>query len=262
MNLNSKENELKKSAQGHRKRLRERFLKNGLETFADYEVVELLLTLVIPRIDVKPLAKNLLSKFGNLRGILDADIAELSAVKGVGETSAAHLHFLRKLVPIYMRQDVAGESILLDRVEKLVDLFKPNLANERLEAMDAVYLNSQLELVHGPVRVSQGDVCGANIGLRKIISLALENSAASVVIAHNHPGGRCRPSPEDIDFTKKLSLACKPIRVCVIEHLIICKNSFYSFCRNGHMDVLYDEAPDEPETGGSQDVAEVRRKLV
>ncbi len=230
-------------ANGHRCRLRNRFLKNGLDTFADYEVVELLLTMIIPRIDVKPIAKNLIAKFGNLKGILDAPQEDLQQIKGIGQNASAYLNLLRKIIPIYVTQPYKGEKLTLDTVEKLAKFFTPRISNLDYEVLEAAYFNTQLDLIPcGIVRAAEGAINGAVVDIRKIIEPALKNKAASIVIAHNHPSGGESPSKEDVDFTGKLALACKPLNLCLIEHLIITKNGYFSFRRQGFMDILYDTA--------------------
>lgn len=218
------------SHDGHRQRLRERFARGGIPALSDYEVIELMLTLCIPRIDVKPIAKDLVKEFGNLRGILDADRAKLMKARGIGGSAAACIGFIKSLI-----------------THKLIKYFKSKISAETREVVEMVCLDSGLKIVpDGDVRVCEGSVNNANADIRKIIETAIRLGASSIAIAHNHPSGDPRPSFEDIRFTKKLSDACRPINLSLIEHIIVGRNSCYSFRRSGEFDVLYDESIPPP----------------
>jgi len=241
--------DLKNSADGHRARLRGRFLKNGLESFAEYEIAELMLTLAIPRIDVKPIAKDLIRTFGNLRGVLDASPEALMRVNGIGQNAATAIAFIRKLIPIYMQQELGEEKLSLDTIDKMIAFFRARIAGEKNEVMEVACFNARLELLPcGVLRLFEGSASGIRVDFRKIIESALKHGATSIVIAHNHPGGDCTPTPQDIDFTLRLSKACRPISLSFIEHIIVSKNSSFSFRRGGHFDKLYDEAEETQST--------------
>ena len=252
------------SPEGHRKRLRERFLSGGISSLADYEVAELLLTLAIPRSDVKRAAKMLIARFGNLRGILDADISELTHIEGIGGGAAACIKFVKELIPLYMQQQIMTERLSLDTVDKLIRFFRARIANEKIEVMEMACFNSQLELLPpGAVRIFEGGVSGIRTDFRKIIETAINAGAESIVLAHNHPGGDSSPSAEDLNFTRQLSLACRPIGLSFIEHIIVTKNSSYSFRRGGHFDKLY-EREDSQYAACAQNsgVAQTAKRLI
>ncbi len=252
------------SPEGHRKRLRERFLNGGMSSLADYEAVELLLTLAIPRCDVKRAAKILIAKFGNIRGILDADFQELTKIDGIGNSAAICIKFIKELIPVYMQQQIMTEMLSLDSVDKLIAFFRARMANEKIEVMEMACFNSQLELLPpGAVRIFEGGVSGIRTDFRKIIETAINAGAESIVLAHNHPGGDCSPSAEDLNFTRQLSLACRPIGLSFIEHIIITKNSAYSFRRGGHFDKLYER--DDPQYAAcaqNSGVAQTPKRLI
>lgn len=235
------------SHDGHRQRLRERFARGGIPALSDYEVIELMLTLCIPRIDVKPIAKDLVKEFGNLRGILDADRAKLMKVRGIGGSAAACVGFIKSLITLYHREELEIPQVEIPTIDKLIKYFKSKISAEPREVVEMVCLDSNLKIVpEGDVRICEGSVNNANADIRKIIETAIRLGAASIAIAHNHPGGDPRPSFDDIRFTKKLSDACRPINLSLIEHIIVGRNSCYSFRRSGEFDVLYDESIPPP----------------
>lgn len=231
------------SHDGHRQRFRERFIRSGLSALADYEVIELMLTLCIPRIDVKPIAKDLIKKFGNLRGILDAPIDELCKIRGIGTSAAAYVRLIKSLVILYHQEEleIGGEE--MPTIEKLKKYFKSKISAQKFEVLELVCLDSNLRIIpNGSIRLFEGSVNSANIDIRKIIETSIKCGATSIAIAHNHPSGESRPSLDDIRFTKKLSEACKPIGLNLIEHIIVGRNTCYSFRQQGNFDVLYDES--------------------
>ncbi len=214
---------------GHRARLRERFLKGGFAALADYEVLELLLTLCIPRRDVKPMAKALLKQFGSLRGVLDAPVADLQHVPGIGAVAPVALRIMRETAALYLRQSVEGRPVL-DNIEKLADFWRVRLGPLRHEVFEVAYLNHHYQLLEdGVERLEEGTVAETNVYPRKVIESALRKQAAHIVVAHNHPTGDVTPSDHDKRLTRALQLAGQPLGIKVIDHLIIAAEKTYSF---------------------------------
>lgn len=238
------------SHDGHRQRLRERFLRSGICALSDYEVIELMLTLCIPRIDVKPIAKDLIKAFGNLRGILDADREKLVKVKGIGDSAAAYISLIKSLIILYHMEELEIEQVEIPTIDKLIKFFKSKISSEPLEVVEMVCLDSNLKIVpNGSVRICEGSVNCARADIRKIIETEIRLGASSIAIAHNHPSGDPHPSTDDTTFTKRLSDACRPINLSLIEHIVVGRNSCYSFRRAGEFDVLYDESLPPPRRG-------------
>lgn len=239
------------SAKGHRSRLRERFLRVGLDSFADYEIVELLLTYAIPRVDVKPIAKRLIKEFGNLRGILNADENALKKIPNIGDGASTFLRFISALIPIYHLNELAEGGTEISTIGKLIKLFRSRIGALPYEVLDMVCLDAKLRIVDGGlIRICEGSLSSANVDVRKIVESSIRLGAASIAIAHNHPSGDPRPSFEDIRFTKRISEACKPISLNFIEHIIVGKNACFSFRRDGKFDCLYDESLEESRLRG------------
>lgn len=226
---------------GHRLRLRQRFESGGISALAEYEILELMLTYAIVRKDVKPIAKLLLKRFGSLKNVLNASKAELVSVDGMGDSSAIMINFIRGIIPLYHLQVLEEEPLELDSVDKIAEFFCARISSEKIEVLEMACFDTQLRLLpHGVVRLFEGSANTANVDIRRIIECAIKAGASSIVLAHNHPTGAAKPSSADIAFTRTLSDACKPIKLDFIEHIIIAKNAYFSFRRDGEFDVLYD----------------------
>jgi len=214
---------------GHRARLRERFLKGGFNSLADYEAIELILTLCLPRRDVKPIAKALLKRFGSLRGVLDAPAEELQSVPGIGTVAPVALRVIRETASLYLRQEVEGRSVL-DNVDKLEDFWRARLGPLRHEVFEVAYLDHHYQLLEdGVERLEEGTVAETTVYPRKVMELALRKHAAHIVVAHNHPTGDVTPSEHDKRLTRALQLAGQPLGIKVIDHIIVAAQKTYSF---------------------------------
>lgn len=218
---------------GHRKRLRERFLKTGFAGFADHEIVELLLTLAIPRSDVKKPAKDLLQRFGNLRGILDAPLDELREVKGIGEVAPVALRIIREAATLYLQQKVEVAGSMADPAH-LYEFWRVRLGGLQNEVFEVAYLDSSARLLRdGIERLEAGTVDRATVYPRKVMEAALRKGAAALVFAHNHPSGDVTPSEQDKTITQALVLAATTLNIQVLDHLIVSSDKVFSFRKEG-----------------------------
>jgi len=221
----------KGSREGHRKRLRERFLKSGINGFLDYEVVELLLSLGTPRRDCKQAAKDAIKKFQTLRGVLEASSEELQQINGIG----AHSAFGIKLI-----QEVASEFLKAKMLEKpfyrssqeVFDYLYFAMRGLKKEVFKVLYLTSQNQIIE-TVDLSEGTVNSSSVSPREVIEGALRYNAAALIFAHNHPSGATDPSAADMSLTRELVYAGRIMRLKVLDHIIIGDNRFYSFAGEG-----------------------------
>jgi DNA repair protein RadC len=220
-------------AAGHRGRLRDRFEKHGLDSLADYEIVELVLTLVIPRGDVKPLAKTLIARFGNLRGILDATPEELRTVNGVGIVTPVALRILRAVATLYLQQLVEEQQILREP-EAIGRFWRARLGELSHEVFEVGYLDSSNRLMKdGVERLGEGTVDRATVYVRRVMEAALRRGASALVFAHNHPNGNVQPSEQDKTLTRALVLAAASLQIKVIDHLVVSSAAVFSFRQEG-----------------------------
>ena len=218
---------------GHRKRLRERFLQSGFAGFAEHERIELLLTLPIPRSDVKQQAKALLEQFGGLRGVLDAPLAELQSVDGIGEVAAISLKVIREAATLYLLE-TSEEALVLNEPEKLSDFWRMRIGHLKHEVFAVAYLDSAYRLLRDGVDILQeGTIDRAAVYPRRVVEAALRCQAAALVLAHNHPNGNVDPSEHDKLVTRAISLAAETIGLRIVDHLIVSASETFSFRKAG-----------------------------
>jgi DNA repair protein RadC len=212
---------------GHRKRLKNKFLLNGLYGLADYEVLELVLTYVIVRRDVKVLAKELISTLGSLKQVFDASREDLKKIKGISDNVATFILFLKNFVPFYCSLDLK-ENDILDSPEKVNNYLMSSIGAEHVEKLYILNLNSR-NMVLSCVEAESGTVNKAYLNTRKIAEIALKHNAVSVILAHNHPGGGLSPSKDDVDSTCKVKLVLENVGVSLLDHIIVANNKYFSF---------------------------------
>lgn len=218
---------------GHRRRLRERFSTAGVNGLADYEVVELILTLAIPRKDVKERAKELIQRFGDLRGILDAPIDELSDVKGIGDVAPTALKIIRAAATLYLQQTAECQDILSEP-EQLANFWRMRIGHLPNEVFQVAYLDSGCRMQRNGVEtLEEGTIDRATVYPRRVVESALRRGAAAIVLAHNHPNGDPRPSEQDKLITKALVLAAAAVQIKVSDHVIVTPDRVFSFRREG-----------------------------
>ncbi|HOE31508.1 MAG TPA: DNA repair protein RadC [Planctomycetota bacterium] len=218
---------------GHRQRLRERFLKSGLAGFADYETVELLLTLAIPRSDVKQPAKALIARFGDLRCILDAPIEELRSVSGIGTVAPVALRIIKAAATLYLQQGGEGRDSLADPI-RLTEFWRMRIGSLPNEVFEVAYVDSGYCLLRDGVdRLEEGTTDRATIYPRRVVEAALKRGAAAVVLAHNHPNANLSPSEHDKVLTRAIVLAAETVNLKVVDHLIVSAEDTFSFRKAG-----------------------------
>lgn len=203
---------------GHRQRLRERFLRAGLNGLQDYEALELLLTFAIPRQNVKPIAKQLLEKFGSVEKVLDAAPSDLLEIPGLGPAAVTLVVLLKQLCACYLEQKARAVDVL-DSPQKLVNFLRMKLGGGKKETFMILFLDAQNQLIN--YQSIQGTVDRAAVYAREVAERALLSRASCVVAAHNHPSGICQPSMEDIQLTRRLHAALELLGIRLIDHFII-----------------------------------------
>ncbi len=211
----------------HRKRLRERFLRDGGDSFADYELLELLLCLAIPRRDVKPLAKTLIQRFGSFAGVIAAEPVALAAIDGVGETTIAALKLARASALRITRTEVIKRDIV-SSWQALVDYCRARIAFSVVEEFHVLFLDGKNAVIAAE-RQQSGTVNHAPVYPREVMKRALELGAQALIVVHNHPSGDPTPSEADIAMTRDLRAAADHLGLVLHDHLIIARGSHASF---------------------------------
>ncbi|MBI4667219.1 MAG: DNA repair protein RadC [Nitrospinae bacterium] len=218
---------------GHRQRLRDKFLKFGLDKFTDDEIVELLLTLATPRKDCKQAARAALKQFGSLAGVLEASIQDLQKIEGIGPNNALGLRLVHAIARKFLRERILRENYL-NSFGEVLEYFSHALRGEKRESFHVLFLNSQNAILHEE-RISAGAPGSVTLAPRQVMEKAIAHAATTLVLAHNHPGGMAEPSAEDIILTREICFTARLMDIWVREHLIICPNGYYSFLKEGLM---------------------------
>ena len=227
-----------KDNQGHRERIKEKFLKNGIDGFAEYEILELLLTYCIPRKDTKPIAKELLNKFKSLDNVFKADFDKLSAIDGLGKNSIVFLKLIGDLPSIIYKDELKNkklvdkETLKISNKDVLLKYLRNKIGYEEIEKFYVLYLSSSNEVIEFEEN-SVGTLDRSSVYPREIYKKIINLNAKSVILAHNHPSDNITPSKCDIELTNEIAKGLKNFGALLIEHIIITKNSYFSFLEEG-----------------------------
>ena len=227
-----------KDNQGHRERIREKFLKNGIDGFAEYEILELLLTYCIPRKDTKPIAKDLLNKFKTLDNVFKADFDKLSVIDGLGNNSIAFLKLIGDLPSIIYKDELKNkklidrETLKISNKDILLNYLRNKIGYEEKEKFYVIYLSSSNEVIEFEEN-SVGTLDRSSVYPREIYKKIINLNAKSIILAHNHPSDNITPSKSDIELTNEIAKGLKNFGALLIEHIIITKNSYFSFLEEG-----------------------------
>lgn len=216
---------------GHRKRLREKFLKAGPESLLDYEIIELLLTFAIPRRDTKPIAKDLIREFKTIQGVFEAQHEELMSVSGVGENAAFLIKFFLEGSSYYLKEKIKKKEYL-HSAKDVLKYLQVSMRALKHEIFKVIFLNSRNEIIHAET-LHEGTLNQSIVYPRKIIEKAIKYNASSLIFVHNHPSGNPKPSAQDREITRNLVFASRMMDMDVFDHIIIGDNDYYSFAENG-----------------------------
>lgn len=212
---------------GHRARLRTRFLKGGVDALADYELLELLLFTVIPRRDVKPLAKELMTTYGDFAGVISADVDQLSNHKGMGEGAAAALKIVQTAAVRLAQEQVLNKPVL-SNWKALQDYVRAAMAHEKREQFRILFLNRKNILI-ADEQQGEGTVDHTPVYTREVVKRALDLGASAIIMVHSHPSGDPKPSKGDIAMTREVRDACAKLEISVHDHLIVGRRGTTSF---------------------------------
>ena len=211
------EAEMEMERDGHRGRLRSRYLKAGGDGFTDYDIIELVLTYAIPRRDVKPVARELLRRFKDVAGIMDADPKEICEIGGMGDNSALLFRIMRDICVRYLENKVRDIDVI-SSPEKLINYARMKLSGYSDEVIMVICLNTKNHVIDAEI-----------VYPRTIAADALRKKAAGVIIVHNHPSGVTQPSMADREFTRAVFEALKLLDIHLLDHLVVSRNEAFSF---------------------------------
>ena len=211
---------------GHRDRLRQRFRENP-DSLADYELLELVLFLAIPQRDVKPLAKTLIARFGNLSGVMNAPPGELVKTGGIKDSTAIALKSIAALSHRALKSELIKKPVL-NSWARLMDYCVATMAHEQREHFRILFLNKKNEMIADEIQNS-GTVDHTPAYPREIMKRALELGATALILVHNHPSGDPKPSAADIEMTRHVLRAAEPFNIVIHDHVIVSKNGYASF---------------------------------
>ncbi len=217
----------------HRKRLRERFLVGGADAMPDYELLELVLFRAIPRRDVKPLARELLEKFGDFNGVITSPAERLREVSGVGDAVICELKIVAATAQRLARSRVIQRPVV-SSWDALIDYCHTAMAHRETEQFRILFLDRKNTLIADEAQ-AKGTVDHVPVYPREVVKRALELNASALILVHNHPSGDPTPSQEDISMTEQISVAAQALGVTVHDHLIIGKSRELSFRSEGYL---------------------------
>lgn len=221
----------KKLHEGHRQRVKSRYLSEGLDAFEDHQVLEMLLFFCIPMKDTNELAHRMISEFGSLAGLFEADPKDICKRCQVSENTAILVSLIPSLARRYFKGKWGDKPVLNSSVkagEYAISLF----AGRIYENFFVICLDSQNRVNYAAL-VHEGTINEAAVYPRLIVETALRHQANSIILAHNHPGGSNQPSDEDIEVTKKIAAAVEAISIKVMDHIIVAGEKYYSFAEKG-----------------------------
>lgn len=219
--------------EGHRSRLRQKFLASGLDGFHDYEVIELLLVLATPRKDCKTQAKAALKRFKTLQGVIEASVEELQTIQGIGPKNVFGIKFIHAVAQRYLKKKLIKKDPIRSSKE-LFDYLYHAIRDKHREIFKAIFLDAQNRIIAIDT-LFEGTLTASSVYPREVVSAALRHHAAGLFLVHNHPSGEPRPSGEDKLLTRQLLHACRFMGITVHEHLIIGNNQYYSFADHGYI---------------------------
>lgn len=220
------------SPAGHRRRVKARFLAEGLDHFDEAHVLELLLFYAIPQKDTKPMAKALIAKFGSFPQVMEAPVDELKKVEGIGDNAAAFLRLVAETGRYYLVRKESDVKIMTN-FEAFGKYLIPRFRNLRNETVMMLCLDAKCKLLCCR-EVGQGNVNSASISTRSIAEIALGVNATTVVLAHNHPSGLAIPSGDDIATTVRIARALAAVDVILADHIVVADDDYVSMAQSGY----------------------------
>lgn len=226
--------------EGHRERLRGKFLERGIEALTDEEVLELLLTLGTPRRDCKPMARAAIGRFGSLRQVLEAPLERLLEIEGIGPRNCLAVRLIHGVARRFLEERLEGMPYRFSSSGEVFDYLYHSMRDLKREVFKVLFLDSQNKILRVE-EMFQGTVNASAVYPREVIKRALEVHAAGIVAAHNHPSGDPKPSQDDLRITRDLLMAGRIMGIRFLDHLIIGEGTYSSLADLGHIERINEE---------------------
>jgi DNA repair protein RadC len=211
---------------GHRERLKNRFLRNGLKDFEHHNILELLLFFGISMRDTNDIAHRLIREFGDIASVFDAPYEELCKVKGVGPNAATLIKLLPEISNVYL-DNANKKKKVYDSFENIGEFLLPKFVGHTKEVVYVICLDGNLHIKNCTL-LCEGTATSANIDIKKIVELSIRHNCHNIVISHNHPQGLPIPSAEDVRTTEHLIKALRMLGITLLDHIIVARGEFSS----------------------------------
>ena len=216
---------------GHRKRLKARFMKTGLDDFEPHNILELLLFYSVPRKDTNPLAHRLVNRFGSLSGVFDAGPEELMKVDGITENTAVLISMIPQLARKYL-EDKSDAVNAISGFDDIGTYLMPKFVGRTVETIMLAALDNKNKIISCSI-IAEGENDRASLSKRKVMEEAIRVGATRVVLAHNHPRGFAMPSKEDIHLTEEVYALLRTVEIELVDHIIFAEDDFVSLAASG-----------------------------
>lgn len=217
---------------GHRKRMRDKYLRVGFDGFEEHEILEMLLYTCFNQKDTNELAHHLITAFGSIKGVLSTSVEQLKSIDGIGDTTAFNLRLIGDIA-FNSKQSKRDERPILDTTDKIYEYIESFFATCTTEMVLAVSLDTNLRVVR-TTKVHEGSFDSVSFNIAKIVRNLVASGAAGVIIAHNHPNGCALPSLKDLESTEKLKHALESVGIMFVDHIILGKDDYISFRQSGN----------------------------
>lgn len=215
---------------GHRERLKQRFLEEGLNSFAPHEILELFLYPYIPQKDTNPIAHALIERFGSLTAVIESNPSDLASIPNMTTNAAIYISLLKQIIPLYLSEKSKLPETIGNRFQAL-EYFQALIGLDGAEQVYLLCLNSKSKVLKTE-HLAEGNISKCNLSIKSIIETSLRHKAFYIILSHNHPSGDCSPSLQDITFTQYLHYTAKMLNITLIDHFIVSRESYFSFSDN------------------------------
>ena len=219
---------------GHRERLREIALKNGLANLPEHQALELILSYIIPQKDTNPLAHALINKFGSLAGVFEATPDKLKQVAGIGDIAASFISICSQIPQIYKNSKIKDKVVLISP-SRAIEYFENIISISNTEKFYVAYLNSRCEVIKCE-NFATGGMSKVSVDINDLVHNILQLPTCGIIICHTHPEGIAKPSQDDTVFTRQLTISLQTIGIKLLDHIILSIDSNFSFLNEGLLD--------------------------